>query len=81
MDGTSIARALKRFWYLPVLGALAAVSAAVVLSASELPIYESKSTYIVSPASSAAVDAAESIRTLEDPKSRKRLLYASLQLP
>jgi len=70
VDGTSVARSLKRYWYLPVLGALAAISAAVVLSASEVPIYESKATYIVSPGSSVTVDAAESIRTLDDPKSR-----------
>lgn len=70
MDGASVARSLKRFWYLPVLGAMAAVSVAIVMSASELPLYEARSTYIVSPSASATVDAAESIRTLDDPRSR-----------
>lgn len=70
MDAASAARSLKRFWYLPVLGALAAVAAATVLSAAAVPVYEARSTYIVSPALGTGADPAESIRTLEDTRSR-----------
>lgn len=72
MDASSALRAIRRGWYLVVLGVIGAVAAAAVLNLTADPIYETSSTYIVTPSldttNSDAVQ--ESIRTLDDARSR-----------
>lgn len=71
MDTSTALRAVTRGWFFVVLGGAVAATAAFVLFATASPQYEASSTYVVSPADSGATyDIAESIRTLEDARSR-----------
>jgi capsular polysaccharide biosynthesis protein len=72
MDAASALRAIRKAWYLVLIGAVAAVAAAVALNMSEAEVYESSSTYIVTPSLDASDPDAvqESIRTLDDARSR-----------
>ena len=71
MDAGTAFRALRRGWFLVVIGALAAAAAAFVMSAAAEPVYAATSTYVISPAEGEGTyDVAESIRTLEDARSR-----------
>jgi len=72
MDAPSVLRAIRRAWYLVLIGAIGAVAAAVFLNMSAVDIYETSSTYIVTPSLDATNPDAvqESIRTLDDARSR-----------
>jgi len=71
MDARTALQALLRGWYFILLGVVAAVVAAVALSASEPPSYAAESTYVVSPApNDDAFEVAEGVRTLDSSRSR-----------
>ncbi|HSR15941.1 MAG TPA: hypothetical protein VLL51_09325 [Gemmatimonadales bacterium] len=70
MDLSSALRSIRKAWYFVALGILAAISVAVFMHGTSLPVYETSATYVVSPSQDPTVDIAESVRTLEDPRSR-----------
>jgi capsular polysaccharide biosynthesis protein len=71
MDAATALRALRRGWFFVVVGGAVAATAAFVLAGTAAPYYEASSTYVVSPPDAAETsDIAESIRTLDDPRSR-----------
>lgn len=70
MDPSTALRSIRKAWYLVALGVLAAVSVAVVMTSTTLPVYETSATYVVSPSQDPTIDTAESVRTLDDPRSR-----------
>jgi capsular polysaccharide biosynthesis protein len=71
MDAATALAALRRGWFFVVIGGAVAAAAALLLTAASVPSYEASSTYVVSPPNGAgASDVAESIRTLDDPRSR-----------
>ncbi len=71
MDAATALRALRRGWFLVLIGGAVAATAAFALAGTATPQYEASSTYVVSPAGGAGTsDVAESIRTLDDARSR-----------
>ncbi|MCB2223819.1 MAG: hypothetical protein KQH83_06545 [Actinobacteria bacterium] len=72
MDAATAFQAIRRGWYLVVVGVCAAVGAGVLLHATAAPYYETSATYIVSPVQDTANPdlVQESIRTLDDARSR-----------
>jgi capsular polysaccharide biosynthesis protein len=70
MDLSSALRSIRKAWYFVALGILAAVSVAVLMNSTTLPVYESSATYVVTPSQDPNIDITESVRTLEDPRSR-----------
>lgn len=70
MDLSTALRSIQKAWYFVALGVLAAVSVAVLMNSTTLPVYETSATYVVSPSQDPTIDTAESVRTLDDPRSR-----------
>jgi uncharacterized protein involved in exopolysaccharide biosynthesis len=71
MDTPTALRAVRRGWYFLVIGTAVAATAAFVLAGTATPQYEASSTYVISPGGATGTsDVTESIRTLEDARSR-----------
>lgn len=71
MDAPTALRAIARGWYFVVIGTLMAATAAFVLAGTATPQYEAVSSYVISPADAGdGGGVTESIRTLEDARSR-----------
>ena len=72
MDASTALLAIRKGWFLVVLGIAGAVAVSTTLQASAEPFYESSSTYIVTPMQDPTDPSVvqESIRTLDDARSR-----------
>ncbi|MCJ7725502.1 MAG: hypothetical protein MUP76_03840 [Acidimicrobiia bacterium] len=72
MDAATALRAIRRGWYLVVIGVAAAIGVTVVMQLAAEPFYQTSATYIVSPMQDPADPTVvqESIRTLDDARSR-----------
>ena len=71
MDLNTALGAIRRSWYLLLIGVLAAVAAAYVMHARQVPLYEADATYVVGPLDATDVsDVAEALRTLDSSSSR-----------
>ncbi len=70
MDTTTAFRAIRSGWYLLVIGALAAAAVAVYFSQTAAPVYETSATYVVYPAQTDAGGINDTVRTIDDPRSR-----------
>jgi uncharacterized protein involved in exopolysaccharide biosynthesis len=70
MDTGTVFRALRSFWYLPAIGMLAGAAVAAFLSGSATPVYEASATYVVFPAQADVGGINDTVRTIDDPRSR-----------
>jgi len=71
MDAGTALRSIRSAWYFVVLGVIGAVAAALVLASRQEPIYQSTSSYVVSPYHGDTVaDVIESVRTLDQARAR-----------
>jgi capsular polysaccharide biosynthesis protein len=72
MDAANALTAIRRAWYLVLAGMIGAIAVAFALHAITDPVYETSSTYVISPAQDPTDPGAvqESIRTLDDARSR-----------
>lgn len=71
MDLNTALAAIRRSWYLLLLGVAAAVGAAFVMHARQVPLYAADATYVVGPLDTTDVaDVAEALRTLDSSSSR-----------
>lgn len=72
MDSITALRAIRRGWYLVVVGIVAAIGITYFMQSSVEPFYETRATYIVSPVQDSTDSGLvqESIRTLDDARSR-----------
>jgi capsular polysaccharide biosynthesis protein len=71
MDLNTAIGAIRRSWYLLLIGVLAAIGAAYLMHARQVPLYEADATYVVGPLETTDVsDVAEALRTLDSSSSR-----------
>jgi len=70
MDTVTAYRALRRGWHLLVIGALMAAAVGAFLSQRAPRIYEVAATYVISPAQTDAGGINDTVRTIEDARSR-----------
>ncbi len=70
MDTTTAFRALRAYWYLVVIGALIAAGIAVYMNGSAPLRYEASGTYVVSPRANDTTGINDTIRTIDDARTR-----------
>jgi uncharacterized protein involved in exopolysaccharide biosynthesis len=70
MDTTTAFRALRRGRVLIVAGAVTAAVVAAFMSGIAAPVYETSATFIVSPAQTDVAGFNDTVRTIDDPRSR-----------
>ena len=70
MDTATAYRAFRRGWYYLTIGALMAAAVAVYLNQAAPRSYEASATYVISPAQTDAGGINDTVRTIEDARSR-----------
>ncbi len=70
MDTATAYRALRRGWHLVVIGVVVAAAVGAYLNQSAPRSYETSATYVISPAQTDANGINDTVRTIEDARSR-----------